>query len=63
MDPIILNHFNTISMTSQTSGSYLPLFDDKAHGFNGNEWASAPYVYTKESERTGRKEYFLRWMK
>lgn len=63
MDPIILNHFNTISMTSQTSGNYLPLFDDAAHGFNGNEWASAPYVYTKESERTGRKEYFLRWMK
>lgn len=59
MDYIIISHFNRL--TNAIGGSDLPLFDMNTHGFNGNKWARTPYIYEKVSERTGRKEYYLRW--
>lgn len=62
MDPIIITHFNDIALRSRGSRRDLPLYDTNTHRFNGNSWAIAPYVDIRTVERTGRKEYFLRWL-
>ena len=61
MDPIIITHFNDISNTSRGRKLDMPLYDTDTHRFNGNRWATMPWVDIRTVERTGRKEYFLRW--
>lgn len=66
MDPVILYHFNKITLGGVSTLKDVPLYDDSNLHMNGT-WPRMPYIFSMDrgaykGRTMTKKEYYLRWL-